>query len=248
MKSCVYRGEIYHKRFTPAEHAFQYQLDYLYLDLDEIDEVFALSRFWSKERSNLVSFRRQDYLPSDRPSLRDEVLHRIETLGGQPFAGKIYLLSTLRSLGYSMNPIALYYCYEQDQLKYVLAEVHNTPWDERHVYLLEGPEFTEPTQKSFHVSPFMPMNTTYEWKISDPDEHLVVAIKVGRNSEPLFTASMTLNQLTVDQHTVTSLVWQQARQAFRTIAAIYMQAAKLWIKKVPVYRHPNKKKLQESGQ
>lgn len=246
MKSSAYRGSISHKRFTPTEHKFEYELDYLYLDLDEIDEVFALSPLWSKRKWRLVSFQRQDYLPSNRSSLKDEVAWQIEQLGGEKFDGRVMLLTTLRSLGHNMNPIALFYCFEQEALKYVLAEVHNTPWDERHVYLLKGPDFATPTQKDFHVSPFMPMNTTYQWNISDPDKHLVVAINVCRDSVPLFTASMTLTQIELNHETVSRIVWQQIRQTFRTITAIYVQAARLWMKKVPFYSHPNKNKLQES--
>lgn len=246
MRSCVYRGSIFHQRFTPTEHKFEYQLDYLFLDLDEIDEVFALSRLWSKQRANLVSFQRQDYLPSDRSSLKEEVGTQITRLCGESFNGKVMLLSTLRSLGHNMNPIALFYCYEHNELKYVLAEVHNTPWNERHVYLLEGPGFEKPTKKDFHVSPFMPMNTTYQWKISDPGPYLVVAINVYRDSEPLFNASMTLAQIELNQKTVSNIVWRQIRQTFRTITSIYVQAARLWMKKVPIYSHPNKNKLQES--
>lgn len=245
MNSCVYLGDIFHKRFNHGGHTFSYQLDYLYLDLDEIEQVFAQSRLWSADAFNLVSFRRQDYLPGERTDLRQEVIHQINQLCGENFSGKVFLLTTLRSLGYCMNPISLFYCFDGDELKYVLAEVHNTPWDERHVYLLLGPDFNAKTDKSFHVSPFMPMNTTYQWNISDPGEKLNVAINVSQNSEPLFTASIKLTQHKLTEGNVTNMIWRQMRQSFTTVSAIYLQAAKLWLKNVPLYGHPNKKKRQE---
>ena len=245
MSSCVYRGDIFHKRFTHGGHAFTYQLDYLYLDVEEIEHVFAQSRFWSANKHNLVSFRRQDYLPGERSDLRDEVIHRINLLSGEIFSGKVFLLATLRCLGYCMNPISLFYCFDGDELKYLLAEVHNTPWNERHVYLLSGPDFNIKTEKNFHVSPFMPMDTTYQWNIGEPGEQLNVGINVSRNSEPLFTANIRLVQQALNEGTVTYNIWRQIRQSLRTVSAIYLQAARLWIKKVPFYGHPNKKKLQE---
>ena len=248
VNSCVYRGDIFHKRFTHGGHAFTYQLDYLYLDLEEIEPVFAQSRLWSANALNLVSFRRQDYLPGEYSDLRDEVLHRIKLLSGEVFLGKVFLLSTLRSLGYCMNPISLFYCFDGDELKYVLAEVHNTPWDERHVYLLTGPDFNSKTDKTFHVSPFMPMDTTYQWHISDPGEQLNVSITVSLDSKPLFTASIKLARQVLSNGNVTPLIWCQMRQSLRTVSAIYFQAARLWIKKVPFYGHPNKRKLQESNE
>ena len=248
MNSCVYYGDIFHKRFTHGGHAFSYKLDYLYLDLDEIEQVFAQSRYWSANAFNLVSFIRQDYLPGEHADLRQEVIHRIKLLSGELFSGKVFLLTTLRSLGYCMNPISLFYCIDGDELKYVLAEVHNTPWDERHLYLLSGPDFSTKTEKNFHVSPFMPMDTTYHWIISDPGEQFSVGINISQNSEPLFTASMKLARQVLSEGNISHMIWRQMRQSLRTVSAIYLQAARLWIKRVPFYGHPNKKKLQESNE
>lgn len=246
MRSCIYQGRVFHKRFKPTVHAFQYDMDYLYLDLDEIETVFNQSRFWSCAGSNLISFRRSDYLPGPLP-LSDQVRDSIQRLSGQNFEGKIFLLTTPRRLGHCMNPISLFYCFDGDTLSYVLAEVHNTPWDERHVYLLEGPEFTDPTAKTFHVSPFMPMNTTYGWELGDPGRELGVAIKVAQNGDALFTASMSMKRVELSQANMAHITRRQLSQAFLTMSAIYFQAAKLWRKKVPFFRHPNKNKLQESN-
>lgn len=247
MRSCVYSGKVFHKRFTPALHAFQYQVDYLYLDLNELDELMTLSRFWSKDRRNLIEIRRDDYLPSAQP-LIDEVRETVASLSGEAFNGDVFLLTTPRRLGHCMNPISLFYCFAGSDLHYVLAEVHNTPWDERHVYLMQGPDFAAPTQKTFHVSPFMPMNTTYEWQLGDPAEMLSVAIKVAQQDQPLFTASMHMMREELNSTNMPRITRRQLRQAFLTISAIYFQAAKLWWKKVPFFQHPDKKKLQESNQ
>ncbi len=221
-------------------------MDYLYLDLDEIDEVFAQSRLWSSNGRNLIEFRRSDYLPGPLP-LIDQVRDTVGRLSGEAFHGKVCLLTTPRRLGHCMNPISLFYCFDGEQLQYVLAEVHNTPWDERHVYLLEGPEFSHPTAKTFHVSPFMPMDTTYGWDLSDPGQELGVGIKVSQQGQALFTASMKLEREPFSPANLGHMTRRQLSQAFLTISAIYFQAAKLWRKKVPFFRHPEKIKLQESN-
>lgn len=247
MRSCVYSGTVFHKRFTPTLHAFQYEMDYLYLDLAELDQVCAMSRFWSKDRLNLIQFNRQDYLPGELP-LIEQVQKTILDLSGEDFQGDVFLLTTPRRLGHCMNPISLFYCFKGSDLHYVLAEVHNTPWDQRHVYLLRGPDFADPTQKSFHVSPFMPMNTTYQWQLGDPANDLGVAIKVAQNGEPLFTASMHMTRQEIKAENMAQITRRQLGQSFLTMTAIYFQAAKLWRKKVPFFRHPDKIKLQELNQ
>lgn len=224
-------------------------MDYLYLDLSETTELCGLSAFWSFNRFNLISFRRQDYLPGSLP-LDQQVRKAIVDLGGTAHLGPTRLLTTPRRLGHCMNPISLFYCFDDadaKDLKYVLAEVHNTPWDERHVYLLKGPNFEQPTIKDFHVSPFMPMNTSYNWEISDPNKSLRVAIKVSQGDAPMFTATMNLKKQEISSQTIARITWRQFCQAFKTISAIYFQAAKLMLKKVPFFSHPDKIKLQESN-
>jgi len=240
LKSCIYRGSIFHKRFRPVEHSFNYTLDYIYLNLKEVESVFSFSRFWSANKPNCVNFRRQDYLPSDL-DLITEVKQQIHSISGEDFEGEIYLLATLRSLGYCLNPIALFYCFNaQDELEHVLVEVHNTPWNQRHTYLISGPDFNNETHKAFHVSPFMPMDTQYNWAFGDPDSKLNVSIKVHQEGEPLFNASMTLDRIEITSGNVVQLIVSHMKQAFRMTTGIYFHALKLWIKKVPFYKHPDK--------
>lgn len=245
MKSRVYKGKVFHKRFTPTTHDFHYEMDYLFLALSEIEDVCRLSKLWSKNRFNLISINRQDYLPGEL-YLDEQVKAEVTSLGGDEFSGEIFLLATPRRIGHCMNPISLFYCYDDEELRYVLAEVHNTPWNERHTYLIEGPDFAVPTAKQFHVSPFMPMDTTYQWNLSDPSKGLHVGISVSRDNVPLFTATMDLVKQELNSEEIANITWRQLTQSFRTFSAIYFQAAKLWRKKVPFFRHPEKSKLQES--
>jgi DUF1365 family protein len=238
LNSCIYRGKVFHKRFMPVMHSFIYTLDYIYLNLDEIESTFATSVFWSANKTNWVSFKRQDYLPSTR-ELKKEVCYKIQEISGENFTGEVYMLATLRSLGYCMNPITLFYCFDKEtNLRHVLVEVHNTPWNQRHTYLLSGPNFNDETHKKFHVSPFMPMDTTYKWGIGDPEESLNVSIQVSQKDQQLFNANLALERIEITK--ANQLIFIHVRQAFRMIVGIYFHALKLWIKKVPFYGHPDK--------
>ena len=60
LNSGVYVGQIRHRRFVPKVHHFNYPLFMLYLDLDELPQLFAQKWFCSLERFNIVSFKRED--------------------------------------------------------------------------------------------------------------------------------------------------------------------------------------------
>ena len=170
MKSAIYRGDVRHRRFRPVAHAFRFPLFMMYLDLAELPAVFAGRWIWSMTRPALARFRRADYLGPANIPLDDAVRSLVEErLGFRP-AGPIRLLTHLRYLGVLMNPVSFYFCFdaEGERLEAIVAEITNTPWGERHSYVLDrragdaaGTEFRHRFTKAFHVSPFMPMNQSY---------------------------------------------------------------------------------------
>ncbi|HEX8777037.1 MAG TPA: DUF1365 family protein, partial [Rhodanobacter sp.] len=138
LRSAVYEGTVWHRRTTPHPHAFSYRMAQLYLDLDELDRVFANRWLWSNGRRNLAEFRRSDYLgPAEMP-LADAVRLRVQQAVGRRPAGPIRLLTHLRYGGIVFNPVSFYYCYGEDgdTLECIVAEITNTPWHERHAYVL----------------------------------------------------------------------------------------------------------------
>ncbi|MDZ7683861.1 MAG: DUF1365 family protein [Gammaproteobacteria bacterium] len=135
-----------------------------------------------------------------------------------------------------MNPIILFFCFDrEEQLRFVVAEVTNTPWGERHSYVVDLANATPESDKCFHVSPFMPMGTRYHWRISDPGKDLTVSIEVTKNDKRLFTAAMKLNALPL---TPGRLVTTPLLKPVKGLAGIYRQALGLWRKRVPLYLHP----------
>ncbi|KAA3624832.1 MAG: DUF1365 domain-containing protein, partial [Proteobacteria bacterium] len=177
LKSCIYVGQVRHRRFAPARHGFSYRLFMMYLDLSELDRVFDGRWLWSATRPALARFRRSDYLGDPGVNLDTAVRDLVEARGVPRPTGPIRLLTHLRYFGYCFNPASFYYCFDAGGrfVEAIVVEVTNTPWAERHAYVLTAEKNGDPVtcrnlalRKGFHVSPFMPMDIDYDWRFSDP--------------------------------------------------------------------------------
>ena len=173
-------------------HAFSYAVYMVWLDLAELDTVFRGRWFWSTKRRALAWFRRADYLGDAAISLDEAVRRRVaQSLGKRP-SGPIRMLSQLRNFGHCFNPVTFYYCYDtaDTRVETIVAEITNTPWRERHSYVLPAPaaasagaalQFEMP--KQFHVSPFMSLDQGYRWQFTVPGERLAVHMENLQDSE-----------------------------------------------------------------
>jgi uncharacterized protein len=245
--SALYSGKVRHRRLTPVGHEFTTSLWMAWLDLNELEQVFAQRWFYGSEQIRPLNFRRRDHLGPTTTPLDTSVRDLVETETGVRPTGPIRLLTLLRHWGYYFNPIAVYYCYSSDgqQVQNIVAEVTNTPWGERHCYVL-SPNADDPNsarwranfQKKMHVSPFMGMELEYRWTCNQPDERLQIHLETYRAEQLTFDATLQLTRqpittLNLFRHAVaypwmTGQVW----------AAIYWQALKLWWKGVPYIPHP----------
>ena len=140
MQSCLYLGSLRHRRHAPRPHAFRYRVFMTYLDLGELDEVFRGRWLWSTRRPALAWMRRADYLGDPAVPLDEAVRERVARETGERPRGPIRLLTHLRMLGACFNPVSFYYCFDQagERVETIVAEITNTPWNERHAYVLQG--------------------------------------------------------------------------------------------------------------
>ena len=216
----------------------------LYLRLDELPQTFDKVWGWSARRAAPGRFLRSDFLGDPATPLDVAVRERVFEATGKRPSGPIYLLANLRYFGFIMNPISCYYCYADDgeTLEYLVAEVNNTPWNERHSYVLTAqPDqkwLRQDFDKQFHVSPFHPMDMTYHWHSNTPGQKLVLHLGNSRNGVNEFDANVSLSRTPL---TAAGLVAILARYPFMTVkicAAIYWQALRLWFKGIPFYAHP----------
>lgn len=247
MHSCLYYGWVRHRRFSPLAHAFSYSLFLTYLDLAELSALFKGRWLWSSESFALAQFRRIDHLGDPRISLDQAVRDLVEQRLGQRPQGPIRLLTHLRYFGYCFNPVSFYYCYDaaDQQVETIVAEVNNTPWGEQYCYVLGAP-LNEGTaekkhyrfNKAFHVSPFMDMEVEYDWRFGAPGRQLLIHMENLKEGRKFFDATMTLRRREISTATLTHALVRYPFVTGKVISAIYWQAFRLWLKKAPVYEHP----------
>ncbi|MGC1548709.1 MAG: DUF1365 domain-containing protein [Rhodanobacter sp.] len=247
LASAVYEGVVTHTRLAPHPHAFSYRMAQLYLDLDEVDRVFTQRWLWTSQGGNVAQFRRGDYLgPAELP-LAEAVRQCVEQATGLRPVGPIRLLAHLRYFGFVFNPVSFYYCYAADgvTLTCIVAEITNTPWHERHAYVLpietaqeHGHTLRWTFPKTFHVSPFMPMDRGYDWRFTAPANDLRVHMDVLRNGQREFNARLHLQRLPLTSATLARVLWRYPLMTAQVVGAIHWQALRLWLKRNPVYDHP----------
>ena len=243
MHSAIYQGFVRHRRFVPHSHRFCYSVFMMYLDLDELDEVLALSPLWSDKPWRPARFRRADFLGDPAVPLAQAVRERIYEATGERHDGPVRLLANLRYFGYLINPIAVYYCYDRDErLRYMISEVTNTPWGERVSYVLrcDPAERIQRTEfdKEMHVSPFNPMAMTYRWRSNDPARSLALNLEACCDGEIHVDATLALKRREIDRSSLDRVILRYPGMTAKVALTIYWQALKLWLKRTPFFDHP----------
>lgn len=237
MQSAIYQGYVHHNRYFPKKHAFSYKIFLLWLNLDEIPEIeqkisgFS-TNFWSPLR-----FKREDYLGDPALPLKQSVLQKMSHLAKKELSGEIFLLGQVRTFGLYFSPVNFYYLrHKNGHFSHLLAEVSNTPWDQRHCYLVDLDEQKD-CPKMFHVSPFNPMDMQYKWKISQPQQKLTLSLSCHKDTKH-FVASLKLIRKELNSSSLTRVLLSIPSMTLKTVFGIYWQALKLFLKRLPVYANP----------
>ena len=254
MHSGLYVGHIQHRRFGPAANRFRYRLYMSYIDLAELPGVFDRYWFWSARCPALAWFRRADFHGDPNVPLDQAVRDLVQAQTGVRPVGPIRLLTHLRYFGYSSNPVSFYYCFDAAgaAVETIVAEITNTPWKERHAYVLPMAS-AQPLgaqvrrwqfDKAFHVSPFLPMDMRYDWRFTSPGDALHVHMECWRDGRSQFDASLTLRHKPLSGPTLTRALLSVPLVTFKVSAMIYWQALKLLLKRTPFFSHPDPNKLR----
>jgi len=248
IESAIYKGKVFHERFLPTQHKFDYDIYLFWLKLSgsELDILTSTIPRFSANGKARVRFKREDYLGAPSTPLDEAVRQKMTSLNnGIALEGDVFMLGQLRMWGMYFSPVNFYYLRDKESghFSHLLAEVSNTPWNERHHYLVDLKE-QQDTPKAFHVSPFNPMDMTYRWRISEPSRTLSLAMECVRDKKE-FSAGFNLTRFTFDEANLTDAMKRIPSMTIKTVVGIYWQALKLFLKKTPLYTHPEKSQEQQ---
>lgn len=246
-ESALYEGRIRHRRFGPVEHEFEYPIFMAYLDLAELPDVLEPLPLWSARRPALARFRRDDHLGDTGRPLAECVSDLVAAETARP-EGPIRTLTNLRYFGHCFNPVSFHFCFDPDgeRVDAVLADVSNTPWGERHAYVIGNEEGSRVVrgriEKNFHVSPMIGMDHVYEWSTSVPGERMQVHIESRETQSgqerKVFDATLSMRRRELSPANARRMLARYPATTAHLVARIYWQALRLRLKGAPWYPHP----------
>lgn len=242
--NAVFEGEVVHHRLLPRPHKLVHRVSLWRIDIDAADagQAGPICRTWP----GIVRLRRCDFLPdSPGETLRDAVEHQVSASGASLELGPIHLLANLRTFGHCFNPAAFFFCLTPDEqaIQAVVVEVTNTPWKERHVYVLAEPSPAASIRgamgKRHHVSPFINMHQDYEWFAWIRGDRLAVGFTVvPPDGVAVLRTSVSLRRRVSKEQGFTCEALRRPFPSFRTLALIYGHAVVLRAKGVRTVPHP----------
>ncbi|MFK7857030.1 MAG: DUF1365 domain-containing protein [Granulosicoccus sp.] len=270
IRSCLYAGQVFHRRTRPREHQLRYSVYSLLLDLSEIDDLAERLWLFSRNRFNLFGFYDRDFGENQGEPLSDYIAGLLTRSGIHTTPTRILLSCYPRVLGYVFNPLSLFYCLdEQGECFAVVHEVHNT-FGERHAYALAVDVQTEQrvgvdeeidehegkgangnpdsirwinqqTKKQLFVSPFASMGMHYKFRLNIPAEKQIVVIRAFDDNGLLITASYTAKRQLLNASGLARFFFSIPFLSAKVVLGIHWEALRLWVKRVPLFKHQPKR-------
>ena len=238
--SCIYIGNVIHKRFKPKKHFFKYSVFSLFLDLDEINELDQKILFFSYNKFNILSFFDKDHGYRDGSSIKDWLIYLLQKKNISTMNIKIKILCYPRIFGYVFNPLSIFFIYDADSNPIaILYEVKNT-FGEQHTYVfkidIKNKQILNNCKKKFYVSPFMDLESKYFFKVLIPNERLSVIIDQRDKEGKLLFASQDGERVKLSSKNLLKSYLKHPLMTLKIISAIHYEALKLWMKGIKLVK------------
>ena len=249
MNSCLYDCAVMHHRLEPKQHRFAYRVFMFYIDLDEIDGLCRQFRLLSRNRFNMFSFRDRDHLQLSGVTVKDNILAYLSSKGVDGSELRISLLTNLAAFGYTFNPVSFYFCFDKNNRPvYAIAEVGNTFGELKPYFFsgeqLENDTFVKRTTKYFYVSPFIDMDTEFDFQLGVPSETLNIKINDFQDGKKFFISTLTGKRQALSDAALVRYFLRFPFITLQIITLIHWQALKLFLKKLNYHKKNDYLELQ----
>jgi DUF1365 family protein len=242
----LYIGEVMHARLRPMGHRFNYRVMSLLIDLDRLDAADRQSPLFGVNRAALYSFNEADHGDRDGSPLRGYVQRRASEHGIDLTDGCVLLLCYPRLLGYTFNPLSVYFCYRADgALALMIYEVRNT-FGDIHAYVLpvkpgeiSDAGIRQQQEKLFYVSPFVAMAMRYHFRVSPPCANVKLRILETDRESPLLAATFHGRRRALTTSALLRSFFALPLVTLKIVAAIHWEALRLWLKGVRLVPRSN---------
>jgi len=250
MNSCLYECMVMHYRLKPTQNLFLYKVFMFYLDLDELDHAAGSLRLMSRNRFNVFNFRDDDHVKLSASSVKENIVEFLRSKGIHEKVGKVFLLTNLRTFGHVFNPVSFYFCFdEQGKPLGAVPEVGNT-FKELKLFMLGRETFTQGSfrskaEKYFYVSPFIDLDTTFDFDLRIPDRSLHIRIDDYKAGEKFFLSSLTGERKPLTDWNLLKYTFRIPLVTLKVLGLIHFQAVLLYLKKLPYHKKSKNPELQK---
>ncbi|MCL5047803.1 MAG: DUF1365 domain-containing protein [Firmicutes bacterium] len=251
----IYFGKVRHRRMVEPVNEFSYKTALFFLEISGADITWEAQRILGRWPKLLIRFRAGDYMPESPLPLEDSVRQLVLERTGTYPRGRIFLLTNIRTANWNFNPISVYYVFSDtttsQSLDAVVMEVNNTPWNERTYYVMTTPgsRYTKHLfDKKMHVSPFLPMDLSYDVIATCPGKRLSLRFVLSKEGKKTFDADLWLKFAELNHANIAKIFSKGYLTPIKTSLAIYRQAVSLKLRGAKWYRHPNKLRQDKNGE
>ena len=254
--SAMYTAKVMHHRLSPKKHSFWYQIFMFYIDLDEVATLTKQLRWFSYNRFNLFNLRDKDHLQlpgesSAQKTIKQHLTDYLDMHGVTITDGKIMLLTNLSVLGYNFNPVSFYFCFDRNGNPLcAVAEISNTYREMKMFFFakneLQGNSFKQRKQKFFYVSPFIDLDTSFDFNLQIPNEQLDIKIDdYDKDGELFFLSTLKGQKKQLTNRNMLRYFFTIPLVPLQVMVLIHWQAFKLWVKKIKYHPKAANRDLQK---